>query len=93
MAADKLMHDLVEFYGTECHFCNVMQPLLEKLHNEEGLKVQKVECWHNEDNARLFEETDQGRCGGVPFFLNRKTGKWICGATNYEKFKAWALGK
>jgi thiol-disulfide isomerase/thioredoxin len=87
------MGDLVEFYGTECIHCNAMKPLIDKLEEETGLKVERLEVWHNEENARKMEEIDQGECGGVPFFFNRKTGQKICGAVSYEKLKAWAMGK
>lgn len=33
-----------------------------------------------------------GACGGVPFYFNKKTRGWICGATTYPNFKAWATG-
>jgi hypothetical protein len=68
-----------------------MDPLIERLEVETGLKVKKVEVWHNEANARLMREYDKGFCGGVPFFYNKKTGKWLCGAHNYETLKNWAL--
>lgn len=87
------MGDLVEFYGTECVHCNAMKPLVAKLEEELGVKVDKFEVWHDEENARKMEEIDQGECGGVPFFFNRKTGQRICGAVGYDKLKAWALGK
>jgi len=70
-----------------------MKPLVEKLEKEEGVKVTKLEVWHNEENAKILQELDNGKCGGVPFFFNKKTGKWICGAVDYNKLKAWALGK
>ncbi len=85
--------DLIEFYGTECHFCKVMQPLVERLEEETGIKITKIEVWHNEANAKMMQEVDKGYCGGVPFFFNKKTGKWICGASTYENLKKWALGK
>lgn len=84
---------LLEFYGTECIHCNEMKPLVEKLEKEEGVKIEKLEVWHNAANAKLMEKYDQGKCGGVPFFYNTKTGKWICGSTSYENLKKWALGK
>jgi hypothetical protein len=37
-----------------------------------------------------MRQYDQGRCGGVPFFYNQQTGKWLCGVVNYEKLKEWA---
>jgi thiol-disulfide isomerase/thioredoxin len=84
---------LLEFYGRECHFCREMEPLVKKLEEELGVKVKRIEVWHNAANAKLMEQFDKGFCGGVPFFFNKKTGKWICGATTYEKLKEWALGK
>ena len=84
--------DLIEFYGTECVHCREMEPLIEKLEKEEGLKIERLEVWHNADNLNVMREYDKGYCGGVPFFYNKKTGKWICGSTSYEKFKEWAKG-
>ena len=98
MPADELKSDLIEFYGTECPHCIKMQPLIEDLQKEMGVTVQKIEVWHNEDNAALMKEFDKDSetgeplCGGVPFFFNRKTKKWICGAVPYEKLKEWAEG-
>jgi len=85
--------DLLEFYGTECVHCRTMAPLVEMLQDELKVKVTRYEVWHNQENARLLEKYDKGFCGGVPFFYNKKTGKWICGSVPYEKFKAWAEGK
>ena len=87
------MGDLLEFYGTECTHCNAMKPLVAKLEDEIGVKVEKFEVWHNEENASKMEGFDKGECGGVPFFVNTKTGQRICGAVSYEKLKAWATGK
>ncbi len=84
---------LLDFYGTECVHCHEMDPLVERLEKEEKLKVTKLEVWHNSKNAALLESLDKGKCGGVPFFYNKKTGKSICGSTSYENLKKWALGK
>ena len=83
----------MEFYGTECTHCNAMKPLLDKLEQELGVKLERFEVWHNEENAKKMEEVDKGECGGVPFFVNKKTGKKICGAVGYDKLKEWAQGK
>jgi thiol-disulfide isomerase/thioredoxin len=85
--------DLIEFYGTECKHCNDMKPLVERLEQELNIKLKKLETWHNEANMKKLQELDQGKCGGVPFFINTKSGKFICGSTTYEKLKAWAEGK
>jgi len=84
---------LLYFMGRECVHCRVMKPLIEKLEKEEGVKLKEIEVWHNEANARLMQQIDRGFCGGVPFFFNIKTGKWICGSTSYDKLKQWALSK
>ncbi len=68
-----------------------MKPLVERLEEETGVKVEEHEVWHNEANAQLMKEYDKGYCGGVPFFFNKKTGKWICGSTDYERLKTWSL--
>jgi len=68
-----------------------MEPLVERLESEEGVSIGKLEVWHHEANAKIMREYDKGYCGGVPFFFNKKTGKWICGATDYERLKQWAL--
>lgn len=83
---------LLEFYGRECPHCKNMDPLIKKLEKEEGKKVERYEVWHNNGNAKKMEGYDNGRCGGVPFFVNTKTDEIICGEASYESLKAWAKG-
>jgi hypothetical protein len=85
--------ELLEFFGRECSHCVTMEPLVARLEEEEGVLLDKREVWHSEQNATFMRELDQGRCGGVPFFYNRKTGKWLCGEATYEQLKEWAEGK
>ena len=87
------MNHLLEFYGTECPHCVDMHALVEKLEKEEGIKVEALEVWHNEENAKMLEEIDREFCGGVPFFYNTKTKKWICGEADYQELKDWAQDK
>jgi hypothetical protein len=70
-----------------------MDPLVDRLEEEAEVKIARLEVWHNEENATLLQQLDKDYCGSVPFFYNKKTGKWICGNTTYEKLKDWALGK
>jgi thiol-disulfide isomerase/thioredoxin len=84
--------DLLMFTGTECDHCHEMEPLVEKLEKEENVKVERIEVWHNADNMKRLQELDDGKCGGIPFFFNKKTEKWICGSAEYDKLKEWALG-
>ncbi|MBI4085574.1 MAG: thioredoxin family protein [Candidatus Liptonbacteria bacterium] len=81
---------LLEFYGTECPHCLRMAPKIERLEKETAVKVEKYEVWHNDENAAKMREYDKGLCGGVPFFFNTDTGKYICGEDSYENLKVWA---
>jgi hypothetical protein len=81
------------YTGLECRHCKSMDPLIDKLEKEEKIKIKKVETWHNTKNKKLLEKADNGKCGGVPFFYNKKTKKFICGSTSYSKLKSWALNK
>lgn len=85
--------NLIEYYGTECYYCIKMAPDVEKLEKELKVKIKKVEVWHNAKNQAEFVKISSGKCGGVPFFYNTKSGKFICGAGSYENLKAWALSK
>ena len=85
------MSHLLEFYGTECEHCARMRELVERLESEEGVKVERLEVWHNLENEKKLFELDKSLCGGVPFFYNLKTKKWICGEVPYSELKEWAL--
>jgi len=87
------MSHLLEFYGTECPHCVRMHRHVEHLEKEEGVKVESLEVWHNEENEKRLLELDKDFCGGVPFFYNMETKKWICGETDYEILKKWAKGE
>ncbi|MCX6815292.1 MAG: hypothetical protein NT120_00375 [Candidatus Aenigmarchaeota archaeon] len=87
------MSDLLMFTGTECVHCHEMEPLVERLEQEENVKVDRMEVWHNAKNAEILQSLDKGFCGGIPFFYNKNTKKWICGSTSYENLKKWAMGK
>lgn len=84
---------LLFFYGTECSHCEKMMPLIEKLEKELDKKFERYEVWHNEENAKLMDIYDKGFCGGVPFFWNTESKKWLCGEIDYQILKDWALGK
>lgn len=84
---------LLEFYGKECEHCVNMDPLVRKLEKTEGIKFERFEVWHHPENAKKMETYDKGRCGGVPFFINTDTDKFICGEDSYEALKDLAEGK
>lgn len=82
--------ELIDYYGTECVHCNEMLPLIEKLEKELGVKIVRKEVWHDAKNQEEFMKEAKGKCNGVPFLLNKKNGKFICGAATYDKLKDWA---
>ena len=86
------MSHLLEFYGTECPCCIYMHDFVVELEKKEGIKVESIEVWHNKENEERLIKLDKNFCGGVPFFYNTKTEKWICGDVTYEELKAWAQG-
>ena len=41
-----------------------------------------VQVWYDPKNLELLQKYDKGRCGGVPFFYNKRSRRFICGATS-----------
>lgn len=85
---------LLFFYGQDCSHCVDTEKCVDKL-IAEGLDIKKMEVYQNKENDKLLMELDIGEnmCGGVPFFLNQKTGKTICGEATYKQIKNWVEGK
>ena len=82
---------LLEFYGESCPHCLKMAPLVEDL-KKDGFEVEQFEVWNDEKNAKKMAEHDTGLCGGVPFFINTETKKFLCGSTDADTLKSWADG-
>ena len=88
------MGELVMFYGEECVHCHEMFPLVDKLEKELGIKVKKLEVWHNSKSREVYDKVNtKVKCTGVPYFYNEKSKEGICGAVSYAVLKKWALGK
>ena len=51
----KMGERLIEFYGTECVHCKDMEPLIEKLDKDHGIKITRLEVWHDSENAKLLK--------------------------------------
>jgi len=83
---------LIEFYGEECPHCEKIAPLIINLEKELDIRVERKEVWHNEANMDEMRKYDTGMCGGVPFLINTSTSDFICGETDYEALRKWALG-
>lgn len=86
------MDHLLEFYGEECPHCDAMRALSLRLEKEQGVKISRFEIWHNVKNREVYDTYDKDICKGVPFFINTKTGKSICGMVSYEELQSWAKG-
>lgn len=84
------------FHGRECPHCKNMMPLVDKLEEDTGVKIERFEIWHNEKNAdlmRSYRDIIAPVCGGqlrTPTFLNTETNDVLCGEVEYEKLKEWA---
>ncbi len=91
------MHKRIMFWARECPHCKNMMPYVDKLEEETGIKLKKLEIWHNEKNAdlmRSYKPIIAPKCGGqlrTPTFFNTETNDVICGEVEYEKLKEWAL--
>lgn len=84
------------FHGKECPHCKNMMPFVDKLEKEEGIKLERLEVWHDEKNAdlmRSYRDIIAPKCGGqlrTPTFFNTETNDVLCGEVEYEKLKEWA---
>ncbi len=85
------------FWARDCPHCRHMMPLIDRLVEEEGVEIEKLEIWHNEGNAdlmRSFKDVIAPKCGGqlrTPTFFDTETNDVICGEVEYEALKEWAL--
>jgi len=85
------------FWARDCPHCRHMMPLIDRLVEEEGVEIEKLEIWHNEENAdlmRSFKDVIAPKCGGqlrTPTFFDTETNDVICGEVEYEALKEWAL--
>ena len=85
------------FWARECPHCRHMMPLVDRLIEEEDVKIEKLEIWHNEENAdlmRSYKDVIAPKCGGqlrTPTFFDTETNDVICGEVEYDVLKDWAL--
>ena len=83
------MNHLLYFYGAECIHCEEMERLITRVEQDTGVTIDRREVWHNPENMDYVENLDTGHCGGIPYFHNTQTGKWICGEATYDELVAW----
>lgn len=82
---------LIMFYEEQCVPCVAMEPLINQLEKELGIKINKLEAISNEKNHLLLER--YAGVSMVPFFYNEITGEKISGECDYDSLKKWAQGK
>jgi len=93
------MNKIIMFYGAECPHCKVMMPLVERLEKETGIKIEKLEVWHDEKNANLMRKHEKaivqasGGIFGTPAFIASNEKRALCGEMPYEELKKWATKK
>lgn len=81
---------LLFFYGDECPHCHTLMPRIDEVEKDLGITFERIEVWHNTENAEILKGYDKGFCGGVPFLYNTATKDWICGAVETDKVHAFA---
>ena len=85
----------VMFFGQECPHCKTMLSFVEKVEQETGIPIERLEVWHETKNADLMRSLKDvllPKCGGqlrVPTFLNTETNDVVCGEVGYEALKEW----
>uniref|UniRef100_A0A0G4FCH4 Thioredoxin domain-containing protein n=1 Tax=Chromera velia CCMP2878 TaxID=1169474 RepID=A0A0G4FCH4_9ALVE len=85
---------LFQFYSSTCERCEEMRPVVRRVETELKVKFKKLEVQRDVANAELLRIIDRdSRCGGIPYFFNRKSHQWICGATTFENLRDLADGK
>jgi len=88
------MKKIIMFHGQECPHCRVMHPLVDRL-IAAGYNIEKLEVWHDENNAekmREFSDIITKASGGdlpVPTFLDVEGRRAICGEMSYTDLKQW----
>ncbi|MEI6581746.1 MAG: thioredoxin family protein [bacterium] len=81
---------VIEFYGETCPHCIAMKPVIAEIESATGAKIEKLEVWNNEENARKMESHSKiigeacGGFAGVPAFVNVDTNQALCGAHDKE---------
>ena len=79
---------VVDFWATWCGPCRMIAPLLEKLSENEGIEVGKVDVDEIDVLAEAFNVTS------IPTLLLFKSGKLLgkkVGYMDYESLKNWVL--
>jgi len=82
------------FYSANCDHCEAMLPIINELFQDEGIEITLSEVnQKDKQSIEMYEKYDQGKCGGVPFFVNAETGATLCGEVSKKELREWAERK
>lgn len=95
VAAKAVKPHLLGFGASWCNPCRRMEPLIEKLEKEEGLRLERYDVSTSTGAAEMdrWKERLGSSCAGIPFYVNTRSSGTICGAVEYIEFRNWALQK
>ena len=70
---------LIEFHAAGADQCDEMKPAMSAVEKELNTRILKWDVWSDPAAYKLMQFLDKGpdgrsKCGGLPFFYNRKTG-------------------
>ena len=83
---------LLEFHTDNNDMVAQMEPVLERLEDDLGTKVRRINIFRRKEFMGLLEAIGFDECGSIPFYYNRRTGQAICGPTSYLNLKRWGTG-
>lgn len=83
---------VLEFISDGSDYCIQMEPVVQRLEKDLGIKVRKINISKRQDFVKLYDCVGGNECGTVPFFYNRRTAQAICGPTPYQNLKKLATG-
>lgn len=88
---------LIEFHAAGADQCDEMKAPIKQVERKLGTRILQWDVWSDPAAYKLMQFLDKGpdgrsKCGGLPFFYNRNTGKIICGATTEKNLENWARG-
>lgn len=82
--------ELTMFYSATCPFTAKAAPAIEAAEAATGVTITRRDVNKSRDAGVAYMKADNGRCGGVPYFWNSKTEKFICGApSSAEAVRMW----
>lgn len=83
---------LLEFHTDNCDQCEQMEPVLQRLEDDLGTKIRRINVLRRREFLGLLECVGHDEFGGFPFYFNRRTAQAVGGATSYYNLKKWGTG-